>query len=187
MSKQNVPSIPRIEGEPTGWYSRLVSFCLMGPSRSALRLFNDEREKAGKGAMARSLPGAWQKMIVSFRWRERAAQYDLASAEAERGQQKALRESERRKRLDLLRMFRRKIASALRTLNVGTASLQQIAAAVRVLGAEAREELELVELAARLDELERANPSNDELLDDAQQRFRAEMRRLSGGRDADAA
>lgn len=185
--KKDLPPIPRMPDEPTGWYSRFVSFALAGPGRSALRLYNDEREKAGKGAMARSLPGSWQKMIVSFRWRERAAQYDLATAEAERDQQKALRESERRKRLDLLRMFRRKIASALKTFNVGTASLAALAAAVRVLGAESREELELVELAARLDELERSNPSNDELLDGEQRRFRAEMRRLSGGRDADAA
>lgn len=186
MSK-SVPSIPRMSNEPSAWYSRFVSYCLMGPGRSVLRLFNDEREKAGKGAMARSLPGAWQKMIVSFRWRERAAQYDLATAEAEREQQNQLRESERRKRLDLLKAFRKRINAALSALVPGSASLGQVASAVRVLCSESREEFELAELDRRLAELEAANPSNDELLDDAQRRFRAEMRRLSGGRDADAA
>lgn len=182
MSK-SVPSIPRMSNEPSAWYARFVSYCLRGPGRSALRLYNDEREKAGKGAMARSLPGAWQKMIVSFRWRERAAQYDLATAEAERGQQKALRESERRKRLSLLKAFRKRINAALSALVPGSASLGQIAAAVRVLCSESREEFELAELARQVADLERTAPDESAYVD----RFRAEMRRLSGGRDADAA
>ena len=183
MNKSEVQPIPRMPDEPTGWYSRLVSFCLMGPGRSVLRVYNDEREKAGKSGKARSIPGPWQKIIDRFRWRDRAARYDLETIEFERDQQNQLRLSERRKRLDLLRMFRRKIASALKTFNVGTASLGQIAAAVRVLGEESRSELELAELARQVADLERTAPDDSSAAD----RFRAEMRRLAGGPTDEAA
>jgi len=177
MNKSSVPSIPRIEGEPTGWYSRLVSFCLMGPGRSALRVYNDEREKAGKSGKARSIPGPWQKIIDRFRWRDRAAQYDLETAEAELDQQKALRETERRKRLDLLKAFRKRINAALSALVPGSASLGQISAAIRVLCSESREEFELADLDRRLAELEAANPNDTAYAD----RFRDAVKRLSAG------
>ena len=177
--KKEIPPIPRMPDEPVGWFSRLVSYCLMGPGRSALRLFNDERRgKAGKGATARSLPGAWQKIIDRFQWRERAAQYDLETIELEREQQKALRETERRKRLSLLKAFRKRINAALSALVPGSASLGQIAAALRVLCFESREEFELAELDRRLAELEAANPDDTTAYAD---RFRETMKRLSAG------
>ncbi len=185
MNKSEIPPIPRMPDEPTGWYSRLVSFCLMGPGRSVLRVYNDEREKAGKSGKARSIPGPWQKIIDRFRWRDRAAQYDLETIELEREQQKALRETERRKRLDLLKAFRKRINAAMKALVPASTSLGQIAAAVRVLCSESREEFELADLDRRLAELEAANPDERGAYAD---QFRDEMRRLSGGRnDADAA
>lgn len=183
MNKPTLPPIPRMPDEPVGWYSRLVSFCLQGPGRSVLSVFQSEREKAGKVSTAKSIPPTWRKMIVSFRWRERAAQYDLETIELEREQQKSLRESERRKRLSLLKAFRKRINAALSALVPGSASLGQIAAAIRTLGSESREEFELSELDRRLADLEAANPDDSSAAD----RFRAEMRRLAGGPTDEAA
>lgn len=182
MSK-SVPPIPRLEGEPTGWYSRLVSFCLMGPGRSALRLYNDERSgKAGKGA-SRSLPGGWQAAVTRWNWRERAELFDSASIELEREEMTRLRERERKKRLFLLIEARKKLQAIIQTLNPAAASWNAVASLLRAIGEESRSELELAELARQVADLERTAPDESAYVD----RFRDEMRRLAGGRDADAA
>lgn len=183
MSK-NLPPIPRLEGEPSGWYSRAVSFILAGPGRSALRLFNDEREKAGKGAMARSLPGAWQAAVTRWNWRERAEMYDAALVELEQKEMALLRKREREKRIKLLIEARKKLAAIILTLNPAAASWNAVASLLRAIGEESRSELELAELARQVADLERTAPDESAYAD----RFRAEMRRLSGGRnDADVA
>lgn len=188
MNKSSLPPIPRLEGEPTAWFSRAVSFILAGPGRSAVSVYASEKaakpKKDQKGP-PKCLPGAWKDAMTRWNWRERAEMYDAALVELEQKENTRLRERERKKRLFLLIEARKKLQTIISTLNPAAASWNAVAALLRAIGSESREEFELADLDRRLAELE-ANP------DDSQacytDRFRHEMKRLAGVRDdADAA
>lgn len=186
MSKQNIPPIPRLPDEPSNWFSRFVSFALAGPSRSALAIYTSEKaakpKKDHKGP-PKCLPGAWKDAMTRFQWRERAETYDAALVELEQKEMTRLRERERKKRLFLLIEARKKLQTIISTLNPAAASWNAVAALLRAIGEESRSELELAELARQVADLERTAPDDTASAD----RFRQEMRRLVGGRDADAA
>jgi hypothetical protein len=76
----------RQPGEPNLWYSRFECYRLAGPSRSLLGTLNHERATKGLPKKAR-VPGAWNRALEHWRWRERAEAWD----EQERRQAQAAR------------------------------------------------------------------------------------------------
>jgi len=174
--------------EPGNWYSRAVSFILAGPSRSALAVYLSEKatkpKKDQKGP-PKCLPGAWKDAMTRFQWRERAEIYDAELVRLDQEENTRLRERERKKRIKLLIDARKKLQAIIQTLNPAAASWNAVASLIRAIGEESRSELEIAELARQVAELERMAPLDESSGVD---RFRIEMRRLSGGRDdADAA
>lgn len=82
MSEQQ-PVWARQEGEPANWYARFEQFRLAGPQRSLLGLYNEERQKAGKGS-AQKVPGAWAEAAERWHWRSRCEAYDVHQIERQR-------------------------------------------------------------------------------------------------------
>jgi hypothetical protein len=72
-SQQSSEPWDRQPNEPSRWYTRFELYRLAG--RSLLAIYNDERQKAGKGKATR-IPGAWDRAAARWSWRERAAAWD---------------------------------------------------------------------------------------------------------------
>jgi hypothetical protein len=66
----------RQPGEPNRWYNRYERYRLAGAGRSLLAIYNDERQRAGKGERATRVPGAWDRAASRWCWRERAVAWD---------------------------------------------------------------------------------------------------------------
>lgn len=85
----------RLEGEPNQWYARFEQFRLLGPNRTIVAIYNDERAKKGKSKLY-TFPPAWQKYAAEWRWRERAEAWDEAQrALARKEEEGQLRERRR--------------------------------------------------------------------------------------------
>jgi hypothetical protein len=65
----------RRPGERNRWYNRFERYRLAGACRSLLAIYNEERQKAGKGKATR-IPGAWSRAAAFWCWRERALAWD---------------------------------------------------------------------------------------------------------------
>lgn len=70
----------RIQGEPAMWYRRFCAWLRSGPPRSVLAVANAERAQSGR-KKADEAPGSWDGKPDLYRWKERAAEWDLAEAE----------------------------------------------------------------------------------------------------------
>lgn len=73
----------RLPTEPARWFARLEQFRLLGPERSLLALYNQERQKEGKGRKrkdgdAHCVPAAWNDAVRDWRWEERCKAWDAA-------------------------------------------------------------------------------------------------------------
>ena len=65
----------RMAGEPSLWHGRFKRYCHMGTNRQALRIYNGERKKNGKGT-TNALPGGWKLAMERWYWDLRAVAYD---------------------------------------------------------------------------------------------------------------
>jgi len=79
------PSIPAWERqrdqttdelEPNLWFDRFVRFLLLGPGRSLLATYNQERERAGKSGTAKRTARSWDDRAYQWHWRKRAEAKD---------------------------------------------------------------------------------------------------------------
>ncbi len=89
----------RQPGEPNLWYSRFERLRLMGPTRSLLALY--EQERAQRGATRRSgtgIPGSWRKAADTWQWLTRCEAWDQAERERAQAEwqerQHAIREAD---------------------------------------------------------------------------------------------
>ncbi|HIK39787.1 hypothetical protein [Thermoleptolyngbya sp. M55_K2018_002] len=62
-------------GEPNLWFDRFHAYLLMGSGRSLLGAYNQEREKARKGA-TKTIPSAWNDAATRWDWQHRAWAFD---------------------------------------------------------------------------------------------------------------
>ena len=78
-----VPLPERLNQEPAKWYGRFCQWLLQPAGRRSVeRVFRDEL-KAAKGSAGQRPGGAWHRSYVSFRWAERASQWDSEVAQVE--------------------------------------------------------------------------------------------------------
>ena len=63
-------------GEGSLWYRRFTRYRLIGPSRSVMKTYNDEREARGRGRSGKSPGQAWYTAYNRDRWEERAQAWD---------------------------------------------------------------------------------------------------------------
>jgi hypothetical protein len=107
----------RLDGEPTLWYERFERFRLAGPGRSLLKLYNEEREKAGKGGIAKRVPGAWDEAVKIWQWDARADAWDAAQLAEEATRREAEiakeREEARANRRAMLKAYGSRVAQGL--------------------------------------------------------------------------
>lgn len=61
--------------EPDKWYARFHQFCMAGPQRSMLMIYNAEREKKGQKP-ASTVTEYWRKYSRQFDWHTRALAWD---------------------------------------------------------------------------------------------------------------
>lgn len=106
----------RRAGEPSLWYDRFERYRLAGPARSLLKLYNEEREKAGKGAIT-SVPPSWTGAAKSWEWELRAGAWDEYQRQRARDAYEEDRRKEREARLTLLKAGRSRLAQALAILD----------------------------------------------------------------------
>jgi hypothetical protein len=66
----------RQPGEPQSWHLRFMRFCRMGFGRSLLGLYNQERSERGLKPKLQ-VSGSFEKRVVEFDWRSRAAAWDM--------------------------------------------------------------------------------------------------------------
>src|SRR5262249_36556057 len=86
----------RQPGEPARWFHRFTRFCIAGPTRKVVAVWNqelaannDERgAKGGKRAKSVSrghrMPGCWSTACDRWRWRERAEAWDAEQVRRDR-------------------------------------------------------------------------------------------------------
>lgn len=145
----------RLPGEPLRWYDFFLSFAHSGPGRSFLGTYNQRRKEARKSAV-QTIPGAWQKAVKVFKWRERAQEFDRAQfAKEEKEFSKAL-SRERKRRFSLLRNARIKLSQAVKVLGVGM-SWREVFSGIKAVFPEFREDFESLDFEERLKKLETAN------------------------------
>lgn len=82
--------------EPSLWYSRFTTYRLLGVKRSFLAVYNQQREKAGKGATAKTIPSSWQHAARKWEWVNRAEAWDVH-------EQRELLKQEEQARADMLK------------------------------------------------------------------------------------
>lgn len=66
----------QFEGEPHLWYSRFLIYRNMGHTRTFLGAVHTEEADKGSHKRSRKVPGAWDRAIKKWRWKERAETYD---------------------------------------------------------------------------------------------------------------
>lgn len=104
----------RQPGEPSRWYARFERFRLMGPGRSLLAIYNEEREKARKSA---TIPASWRDAADKWQWRARAEAWDAAEQERRRAaEEQAYREALDAHRDNALKLSRVALNNAVRLL-----------------------------------------------------------------------
>ena len=92
---ENIPVWEQQNGETHLWHCRFRRFLLMGPARTVMGAFNDERVEQGKEKQKRA-SGAWNRASEQWAWRARAAAYDEHQlSQSEMSQQAARREKDR--------------------------------------------------------------------------------------------
>lgn len=123
------PFPSQLLGEPAIWYRRLCDLAAQ-VRRSLLALYNLEREKAGKGGRALSIPSTWDAAAQRWHWRDRLAAYDRAVLDARAAQLDAARCAD----IELLGQQSREDARAIRALT--QAIVQQLAQRLKDLEAE---------------------------------------------------
>lgn len=105
----------RQKGERNLWYDRFHRYLMMGPGRSVLAVYNEERERRGLTG-AKSIPGRWNKAIARWEWRARAQAHDQAEREKERVEYEAERKKQREQRRTVLKDYFAIVAKAVQKL-----------------------------------------------------------------------
>jgi hypothetical protein len=132
------------KGEPARWFDRFERFRRMGPQRNLYQCYVAECRDRHK-RVAQVTPGAWREMAVSWRWRERAEQWDAAEFErARREEQQELRK--RRKE---------HIAQALKLQDLGVQGTRHLKPEVFTVA----DVIRLIESGVRQELLARGAPS----------------------------
>ena len=153
-NSNSIPPIPRLKNEPLKWYSRFVSYCLLGTQRSLSRVFNDERHiKALKGTKKQP-SGSWKVASKKYNWVARAARYDKAVLLQAQKEVEEIRQQEQRKRLDLLVLARQKLETIINSLDPKLASWAAVAGLLRAIFDISHSELEAINLEKRLQAIE---------------------------------
>lgn len=67
----------RMPEEPILWFGRFSRFLSLGPTRSMLAVYKEEREREGTGGKPETIPGSWEDASRLWRWRERADAHDM--------------------------------------------------------------------------------------------------------------
>src|SRR5688572_8587599 len=67
----------RLDDEPAGAFTRFLVYRNLGPARSIEAAHRLVAEAAKGGERRAKAPGAWQRAARRFRWRERAAAWDV--------------------------------------------------------------------------------------------------------------
>jgi hypothetical protein len=160
VANQGVHLWDRQTDEPSKWFDRLDRFRRLGPNRSLLALYNQERNEQGMPP-SRNHPPVWNKYVEKWQWHARCAAWD-DHERRERDRKEALEkdaewEAERRRNRDA----RRKVSQALmvclgKTLKVASVQdhvepkeLAELAKAAAVILKESR--LEYGEVVETLD------------------------------------
>ena len=67
--------------EPLMWYDRFTRFRLMGVARSVRQVYAEVRETRGKSKRFKNVPGAWNRAVEIWQWRQRAEAWDAYQRE----------------------------------------------------------------------------------------------------------
>lgn len=95
----------RLPGENNLWWDRFDRYRLMGPSRSVLACYNDERATQGL-TQAKYAPSSWRGAEVRYKWRERAEAWDESGRtqnNIEHADDRAKAKAQRQELVDVLR------------------------------------------------------------------------------------
>jgi hypothetical protein len=76
QSEQNIPVWERQPGEKKHHYEWFHVWLMLGPSRSLVAAYNTIQAKKGKEKQSQA-SGAWHQVFEKWRWRERAAAWDV--------------------------------------------------------------------------------------------------------------
>jgi hypothetical protein len=123
-----VTGIARLEGEPAIWYSRFQRWLNAGPQRSMRSIYLAETGRADG-----SLPGAWKKAALRWRWVERAKEYDDMQFTAAQDQFEERRAAAREARQQALSELQALLAGAIAEVKAGKRSLKEIAAIAEII------------------------------------------------------
>ncbi len=104
--------------EPDYWYARFNVFRFMEPQRSKLRIYNEEREKAGKIAM-KSVLSRWNEAAREWEWDKRVKAWDVCQRQLDAQTWHKKRKQWREKQWEIAQVLRSK-AEQILTLPVIT-------------------------------------------------------------------
>ena len=65
----------QLPNEPNMWYRRFERYLRMGPTRTIIGCYNEERAEKGEEGRGR-FPGSWARASDAWDWEARAAEYD---------------------------------------------------------------------------------------------------------------
>lgn len=139
----NSPTVPRLPGESSKWFSRFLEFLKQDPKdRSLLNTYRLERPQTAQNGPV-STPASWKAAYRKFRWEDRAREYDDLQSRKELEELSAVRADEHKRRLLLLINGRKAGGKILRHLvkkGINRASWGDFARIVSVIGDQWREE-----------------------------------------------
>ncbi len=85
MTEQTIEQIDGLEqlpDEPDIWYDRFRQYALLGPGRSIAQVYRMDTDVA-KRSLSEQPNGSWYDALAKWRWKERAANYDLGQREVQ--------------------------------------------------------------------------------------------------------
>lgn len=136
-----VPLPDRLEQEPAKWYARFCKWLLQPAGRRSVeQVHRDELKGAGGSAGQQRPGGAWHRAYVSFRWAERASQWDAAVAASEALELADARKEARARRAAVVSQFLDAAADLLASPNVFASAPAGVSAVVLRAISASREE-----------------------------------------------
>lgn len=117
METESQPIWEQIEGEPDRWFARFNAYRLLGAGRTLFATYRAERENAGRG-VSRNIPSSWTKTAQAWRWRERAAAWDVSEVERRETEMRERQREEIELEVEDARILRDRARLVLDTLPV---------------------------------------------------------------------
>jgi len=95
----------RQKGEPSKWFDRFEKFRLLGPQRTYIEVYRQEKEAATGESHdhLRAVPSTWRERGQQWQWRERASAWDRHMVEVKRGEEEQERVASRDRRASLIK------------------------------------------------------------------------------------